>query len=321
MSHRNAKLTVHGRLLILERLEAGWTQSQAADAGGVSRATVAKWKKRYREEGVAGLADRSSRPHRSPRMTPSAIVAEVCRLRRELAAGPHRIAWELEMAASTVYGILRRTGLNLLAALDRTTREVIRYERERPGELVHLDVKKLGRIPDGGGKRFSPGFRENGAGYSPPGKRGVECVHVAVDDHSRYAYVEVLPDERGKTTVGFLQRMHAAFARQGLKVERVLTDNGSNYRSQVFAEAATQLDIDLRNTRPYRPQTNGKAEAFIKTLQREWAYQRPYASNAERLEALQPFVHRYNHHRPHTSIANNPPASRIGVNNLCGNNT
>jgi transposase len=280
MAHRNAKLTIHGRLLVIERLEAGWTQSQAADAGGVSRATVAKWAKRFREEGLAGLADRSSRPHRSPRMTPAALVDEVCRLRRELAAGPHRIAWELQLAASTVYGILRRFGLNLLAALDRTTREVVRYERERPGELVHLDVKKLGRIPEGGGKRFSAGFSENGAGYSPPGKRGVECIHVAVDDHSRFAYVEILPDERGETTVGFLRRMTKAFARQGLDVQRLLTDNGSNYRSK-----------------------------------------RPYSSNLERIESLQPFVHRYNHHRPHTGIGNNPPAARLAVNNLCGNNT
>lgn len=181
-------------------------------------------------------------------------------------------------------------------------------------------MKKLGRIPGGGGKRFAAGFSENGAGYSPPGQRGHECVHVAVDDHSRYAYVEVLPDERGETTAGYLQRMHEAFAKEGLKVERVLTDNGSNYRSQAFAKAASELGIGLRRTRPYRPQTNGKAEAFIKTIQREWAYLRLYSSNRERLDALLPFLHRYNHHRPHTSIGNNPPAARIGVNNLCGNN-
>lgn len=320
MSHRNAKLTIHGRLLVIQRLEAGWTQSQAADAGGVSRSTIAKWAKRFREEGLAGLADRSSRPHHSPRMVTAAVVAEVCRLRRELSAGPHRIAWELGLAASTVYGVLKRAGLNLLAALDRTTREVIRYERERPGELVHLDVKKLGRVPDGGGKRFAKGFSENGAGYSAPGQRGHDYLHVAIDDHSRFAYVEILPDERGETTVGFLRRMTKVFAAQGLDVQRLLTDNGSNYRSRVFAKAASDLGIGHRWTRPYRPQTNGKAEAFIKTLQREWAYQRPYSSNQDRFDSLLPFVHRYNHHRPHTGIGNNPPAARLGVNNLCGNN-
>jgi transposase InsO family protein len=320
MSHRNAKLTIHGRRLIIERLEAGWTQSQAADAGGVSRATIAKWAKRFCEEGMAGLADRSSRPHHSPRMVSAPVAAEVCRLRRELAAGPHRIAWEMGIAASTVYVVLKRSGLNLLAALDRTTREVIRYERDQPGELVHLDVKRLGRVPDGGGKRFAQGFSENGAGYSPPGQRGHDFLHVAIDDHSRFAYVESLPDERGETTAGFLKRMTNAFTAQGLEVQRLLTDNGGNYRSRVFANAASDLGIDLRRTRAYRPQTNGKAEAFIKTLQREWAYQRPYSSNQDRFDSLQPFVHRYNHHRPHTAIGNNPPAARLGVNNLCGNN-
>lgn len=319
MCHRNAKLTFEGRLTIIERLAAGWPQAQVAVGMGVSRATVAKWAKRFREEGAEGLGDRSSRPHRSPRQTAASVVAEVCRLRCELAAGPHRIAWELRMSASTIYGILRRSGLNLLASLDRSTRAAMRFERDRPGEMVHLDVKKLGCIPEGGGKRFSPGFRENGAGYSPPGKRGYEYVHVAVDDHSRYAYVEILPDERAETTVGFLRRMATAFAANGLRVERVLTDNGGNYRSHGFATAASELGIGLRRTRPYRPQTNGKAEAFIKTLQREWAYQRLYASNLERHQALEPFVHRYNHHRPHTAIGNAPPAARLGVNNVCGN--
>lgn len=321
MSHANAKLTVQSRLTIIQRLEQGFTQAQVATGMGVSRATVAKWAKRFREEGVAGLADRTSRPHQSPRMLAGPVVAEICRLRRELAAGPHRIAWELGMATSTVYGVLRRRGLNRLAALDRSTRQVIRYERDRPGDLVHLDVKKLGRIPDGGGKRFAAGFGENGAGYSAPGRRGHEYVHVAVDDHSRYAYVEVLPDERGETTVGFLERMTAAFAAKGLEVKRVLTDNGANYRSQAFAAAASDLGIGLRRTRAYRPQTNGKAEAFIKTLQREWAYQRLYVSNLERLRSLEPFVHRYNHHRAHTGIGNNPPATRLSVNNLCGSNS
>ena len=278
MTHRSAKLTPAARLTIIERLHDGWTQAQAAAAMGVSRATVTKWLKRYREEGLQGLQDRTSRPRHSPHALPQNVVNEVCRLRRQLGAGPHRIAWELGMAASTVYSVLRRCGLSVLARLDRTTREVIRYERKRPGELVHLDVKKLGRIPDGGGKRFAPGFQHNGAGYSPPGKRGHECIHVAIDDHSRYAYVEALPDERGETTAGFLRRMHQSFAAAGITVERILTDNGGNYRSRVFHQQAHELGIQLRRTRPYRPQTNGKAEAYIKTIQREWAYRPPPAS-------------------------------------------
>jgi len=321
MTHRNAKLTPSARMTIVQRVQDGWTQAQTATAMGVSRATVAKWLKRYRDEGLAGLQDRSSRPHRSPRSTEAGLAGEICRIRRELGCGPHRIAWKLGIAASTVYAVLRRAKLSVLARLDRTTREVIRYERDRPGELVHLDVKKLGRIPDGGGKRFAVGFAENGAGYSPPGKRGHDAIHVAVDDHSRFAYIEALPDERGVTTAGFLQRMQTAFASVGITVERLLTDNGGNYRSKVFKAQADQLGIQLRKTRPYRPQTNGKAEAFIKTIQREWAFRREYSSNQERLDELPRFVHQYNHHRPHTGIGTLPPSSRLSVNNVCGNYT
>ena len=237
----------------------------------------------------------------------------ICTLRRELGAGPHRIAYELGMAASTVYGVLKRHGLSVLARLDRTTRAIIRYERERPGELVHLDVKKFGRIPEGGGKRFDPGFAESGAGRHRPGpKRGHDYVHVAVDDHSRYAYAEVLPDETGSTTAGFLTRAVQSFASAGITVERVLTNNAKNYRvSRDFLGAAAAHGIALRNTRPYRPQTNGKAEAFNKTLQREWAYRRQYLSNQERVAALTAFLDDYNHVRPHTAIGNQPPASRL----------
>ena len=319
MTHRNAKLTPWARLTIIRRVSAGWTQAQAATAMGVSRTTVAKWWKRYQEEGLAGLEDRTSRPHRSPRALHEDVVVDICRIRRELGCGPHRIAWELGMAASTVYNVLRRTKLSVLARLDRTTREVIRYEKEQPGEQVHLDVKRFGRIPDGGGKRFAPGFPESGAGYGAPGKRGHDYIHVAVDDHSRYAYVEALPDERAVTTVGFLRRMNTAFSAAGITVASLLTDNGANYRSGAFREALKELAIKHSFTRPYRPQTNGKAEAYIKTIQREWAYRRPYASNQERLDALPLFVHLYNHHRPHTGIGNRPPSSRLPVNNVCGN--
>jgi len=311
VSHANAKLNLYGRRLIVERVEGGMTQAQVAEAAGVSRSTVAKWWKRYREEGDAGLQDRSSRAKHLPHALQEHIVEAICRLRRELGAGPHRIAWEMGMHASTVYGVLKRNGLSVLARLDRTTRAIVRYERERPGELVHLDIKKFGRVPDGGGKRFDEGWSENGAGRHRRGPGGHDYLHVAVDDHSRYAYVEALPDETGPTTAGFLARTVLAFAEAGISVERVLTDNGGNYRSKVFSEMASALAVGLRRTRPYRPQTNGKAEAFNKTLQREWAFRRQYLSNAERLEALAPFVNGYNYARPHTSIGNRPPASRL----------
>lgn len=313
MAHANARLTLYGRRLIIERWEAGWTQAEVAESLGVSRSTVSKYIRRFREEGDAGLADRSSRAHRIAHRLGEPVVEAILRLRREFGAGPHRIAYELGMAASTVYGVLKRAGLSVLARLDRSTREVIRYERERPGELVHLDVKKLGRIPEGGGKRFDPGFLETGIGRHRPGPaRGHDFIHVAVDDYSRYAYAEALPDEKGATTAGFLSRAVIAFASVGISIERVLTDNAWNYRiSRDFRATAEAHGIMQRRTRPYRPQTNGKAEAFNKTLQREWAYRRLYTSNAERLSALQGFLDDYNYVRPHTAIGNRPPASRL----------
>lgn len=310
MTHANAKLVAAGRLLIVQRLEAGWTQAQVAEAQGVSRSTVAKWCRRYREEGLAGLRDRTSRPHHTPHGLPVPVIEAICRLRRELGAGPHRIGWELSLQPSTVYGVLKRCGLNVLARLDRTTRAVIRYERERPGEMIHLDIKKLGRVPDGGGKRIAPGWKETKAARKGPGV-GSDYMHIAIDDYSRFAYVEALPDEKGPTAAGFLARAVLAFSQAGIAVERVLTDNGGCYRSHAFMEAAETLGIQRRRTRPFRPQTNGKAEAFNKTLQREWAYRRPYTSNSERLLALVAFMDDYNFVRPHTSIGNRPPASRL----------
>jgi transposase InsO family protein len=313
VAHRNAKLNLYGRHLIIKRLEQGWRQAEVAEAAGVSRCTVARWARRYREEGVAGLQDRSSRPHRCPHALGEHIVEAIIRLRRELGAGPHRIAWELGLATSTVYSVLRRAGLSVLARLDRTTRAVQRYERERPGELIHIDIKRLGKVPEGGGKRFDPGWQETGAGKSRKGagRRGYDHLHVAVDDHSRYAYVEALPDDKGATAAAFLARSVLAFAAVSINVERVLTDNGGCYRSELFAAAATSLGVGRRYIRPRHPQTNGKAERFIKTLQAEWAYRRPYASNQERLDALPGFVDDYNYARPHTAIGNRPPASRL----------
>ena len=233
-----------------------------------------------------------------------------------LAWGPHRIGWRLGIARSTVYAVLRRAGLHRLAWLHRTTREIVRYEHARPGALVHLDIKKLGRIPQGGGKRILPGFAETHSGPQRGPRLGFDFLHVAVDDHSRYAYVEALPDERGPTAAAFLVRALAHFERQGIAVERILTDNGACYVSRIFTDTAAARNIRLKRTRPFRPQTNGKAEAFNKIMQAEWAYQRPYYSNDERLNVLPGFLAYYNHRRPHGGIGGATPASRLSTTSL-----
>jgi len=311
MAHANARLTVFTRRHIVQLHRQGYPPAWIAEVTGVSRATVYKWVRRFENEGEAGLADRSSRPHVSHRKLTRRQIAAVCRLRRKRAWGPHRIGWKLRLARSTVYAVLRRHGLHRLDHLHRSTREVIRYERAAPGELLHLDVKKLGRIPDGGGKRFDPGFRETGAGRHVSRGLGHDYIHIAIDDYSRYAYAEALPDERGETTAAFLERALTTFQEKGVQVERTLTDNGGNYRSRAFAAVAAAHGIQLKRTRPYRPQTNGKAEAFNKTLQREWAYVRLYLSNADRTAALIPFLEEYNTDRPHTAIGGLPPLTRI----------
>ena len=232
-------------------------------------------------------------------------------MRRNEGWGPHRIGWALGTARSTVYAVLRRAGLHRSAWLHRVTREAVRFEHESPGDMLHLDVKNLGRIPFGGGKRFAPGFTETHSGPSKGRSLGVDFLHVAVDDHSRYAYVESLPNERGITAAGFLERAVSHFHRQGVHIDRVLTDNGSRYRSHEFRDVAAAHTIRLKRTRPYRPQTNGKAEAFNKILQAEWAYIRPYSSNLERLNALPASRAYYNHQRPHGGIGGAVPASRL----------
>jgi len=311
LPHPNARLTVYGRRQILRHRDDGHPPAAIAAMMGVSRATVYKWLRRYVREGQPGLRDRRSTPKHCPRTTTAPVVAAIEVLRRERAWGPHRIGYALGMARSTVYAVLRRLGLHRLASLHRSTRAVIRYERSAPGELVHLDVKKLGRIPDGGGKRFDPGFLENGAGRHRSRGLGCDFIHVAVDDFSRYAYAEALPDERGETTAAFLARALHTFQELGVRVERLLTDNGGNYRSRAFAEVAAAHGVQLRRTRPYRPQTNGKAEAFNKTLQREWAYVRLYRSNAERTTAFTSFLDTYNGNRPHTALGGLSPLARI----------
>ncbi|MER7850281.1 IS481 family transposase [Kitasatospora sp. NPDC096077] len=324
MSHRNARLTVHGRRLLVDRVRSGRPVAHVAAEMGISRATAHKWVRRWRAEGEEGLLDRSSRPRTTPHRTPAAVEARVCELRRERKLGPARIGPILGIPASTVHRILGRHGLNRLAWLDRPSGEPIRrYERERPGELVHVDIKKLGNIPDGGGWRTvgrEAGDRNRQATTTERSSCkpviGYSYVHSAVDDHTRLAYSEVLADERQETAAAFWQRAHAFFTGHGVTVERVLTDNGSCYKSRLFTRTLTDAGVAHKRIRPYRPQTNGKVERFNRTLLDEWAYQRAYTSNDERTAALADFLHQYNYHRCHTALGGQPPISR--VNNPAG---
>ena len=305
MAHPNARLTPATRLEMVLEVEAGWSQAEVARRFRVSRATVAKWWRRYREEGAAGLRDRSSAPRSNPRRTAAALEQRICAVRRSQGFGPHRIAWALGIARSTAYAVLRRFGLNRLDRLHRVTRAVVRYEHPAPGDLLHIDVKKLGRIPEGGGHRV------RGRSARTPRTRGLDYLHVAVDDHSRYAYVAVLPDERGASCAAFLKQALAAFGRRGVRVRGVLTDNAKAYTvSRDFRGVAAAAGVKLRHTRPYRPQTNGKAERFIQILQNEWAYARPYRSNAERLHQLPRWLYRYNARRVVPLFRLVPPSTR-----------
>jgi transposase InsO family protein len=318
VSHRNARLTVHGRRLLVERVRCGRPVAHVAAEMGISRATAHKWIRRWRSEGEAGLADRSSRPRTTPHRTAATVEARVCHLRQTRKIGPARLGPVLGLPASTVHRILVRHGLNRLAHLDRPTGQVIRrYERARPGELVHVDVKKLGRIPDGGGHKVLG----RQAGRARRSSMGFDYIHSAVDDHSRLAYSEVHADEKAATCAEFLRRAAAFFAGHGItRIERVLTDNAWPYRKS-FAWRQTLADLGAvgKLTRIYRPQTNGKVERFNRTLLDEWAYLRPYTSNTERTTALADFLHTYNHHRCHTALGGQPPISR--VNNPAGQYT
>lgn len=315
MAHRRAKLTVFGRQLLVDRIDCDrWTIARAAEAAGVSRQTASKWVRRYRADGPAGLEDVSSRPRRSPRALAQESVAAILIARHELNYGPHRLAPVVGVPRSTIGDVLRRHGLSRLSDRDRPTGIPIRYVRERPGELLHMDVKKLGRIPDGGGHRF------RGRGYGTPrAQRGYDYIHQAVDDASRVAYVAVFEDERGPTCAGFLRDAGAYFARLGVRIERVMTDNARNYRtSGAFAEALAELAVRHKRTRPFRPQTNGKSERFNRTMLEEWAYARPYDSNEERLAGLDAWVYDYNHHRSHTALKGLTPMQFL-VNNVSVN--
>ncbi|MFJ8795489.1 IS481 family transposase [Streptomyces sp. NPDC102462] len=309
MPHRNAPLTETGRLRLARCVvEDGWPLRRAAERFQVSPTTAQRWADRYRELGEAGMADRPSRPHRSPRRTPTRTERRIIKVRVLRRWGPARIAGLLRLNPATVHRVLTRFGLARLTHLDRATGRVIRrYERERPGELVHVDIKKLGNIPDGGGHktlgRQAGRKTRSGAGYS--------YLHNAVDDHSRLAYSEILTDEKKETAVGFWQRAHAFFVQAGITVERVLTDNGSCYKSHLWRNSLTEQGISHKRTRPYRPQTNGKVERFNRTLLDEWAYAQPYRSEAERRDAYPAWLHTYNHHRGHTALKGQPPASRV----------
>jgi transposase InsO family protein len=312
VSHANALLTPRGRLLLARCVvEQGWPLRRAADRFQVSATTAARWAGRYRAFGAAGMADRSSRPHHTPRRTPTRTERRIIKVRVTRRWGPARIGFLLGIHPSTVHRVLSRYRLARLTWLDRPTGRVVRrYEHPAPGELVHLDVKKLGRIPDGGG------WRVLGRAAAPSAHRGLgyAYLHTALDDHSRLAYSELLDDERKETAAAFWARANAYFLGCGITVARVLTDNGSCYRSHLFRDALGE--ITHKRTRPYRPQTNGKVERFHRTLADEWAYAATYRSDAERAETYPHWLHRYNHHRGHTALGGRPPASR--VTNLSG---
>jgi transposase InsO family protein len=311
--HANAALSLNRRRVLVERvLEREWTLTKAAEAAEVSVRCARKWVGRYLVEGEAGLLDRSSAPHRQPTRTDEQRVQAIAALRRLRFTGPE-IAEILGMALSTVSGILSRIGMGKLGRLGLEAVE--RYERARPGELIHIDVKKLGRIEGGAGHRVTGKRRYNPTTTKHGGiRRGLvrwEFVHIAVDDCTRLAYAEVLADEKAMTAIAFLARAVAFFERHGMNVEQLLTDNGSAYRSSVHAIACRALGIKHLRTRPRRPQTNGKAERFIRTMLAGWAYGAIYRNSTERTAALDGWLWHYNHHRRHSALGHKPPIARV----------
>lgn len=315
--HGNARTCPHSRLLIVRRVEEeGWSLAEAAAAAGVSERTAAKWLARWRAEGERGLADRCSAPRRIPHRTPASRVQAIVALRR-LRMTAAEIAELLSMALSTVSAILKRVGLGRLSRL-APPEPPNRYERRAAGELLHVDVKKLGRIARPGHRVFG---KSSQAGWQRRAFRvGWECVHVCIDDATRLAYVEVLADERGETAARFLERAVAWYRSQGVEVERVMTDNGAAYRSHAHADVCSRLGLRHLTTRPYRPRTNGKAERFIRTLLAGWAYARLYGSSAERTRLLSTWLDYYNWRRPHGSLRHKPPGARLAeLNNLARN--
>lgn len=331
MSHANAALTPRARLRLARLIvEDGWKPSEAAKMFMVSTVTARKWAARYRTEGAGGMRDRSSRPRSCPHKTPDRLTRQIVRLRWRHRLGPVQIGGALGVPPSTVHAVLVRCRINRLRHIDRVTGEPVRrYEHPHPGSLIHVDVTKFGNIPDGGGHRFlsrAESHRNAIATAQRTGKRGKKYrpaigtayVHTVVDDHSRVAYVEICNDERAQTAIGVLRRAVAWFADRGVTVEKVLSDNGSCYRSYAWRDACAELGITHKRTQPYRPQTNGKCERFHRTLADGWAYARLYTSEAERRAALPQWLHFYNHHRIHSAIGGTP-SSRL--NNLPGHHT
>ena len=329
MAHRNAPLSETGRLRLARCVvEDGWPLRRAAERFQVSPTTAARWAARYRASGAAGMGDRSSRPRLSPARTPRRVERRIVGLRVARRLGPARIAFRLGLPASTVHAVLARYHCPPLAHLDRGSGAAVRrYERARPGELVHVDIKKLGNIPDGGGWRYlgkQQGYRNRQATRDRTGRKnayhqpnlGTCFVHTVIDDYTRIAYAECHDDETAATAVAVLRRAIAWFAERGVVVERVLSDNGSAYVSRLWRDTCVELAIKVRRTRPYRPQTNGKIERLHRTLADGWAYKKLYSSENARRAALAGWLHQYNHHRPHSALGGLPPINRL--NNLAG---
>jgi transposase InsO family protein len=321
VAHANARTTLYARKLIVARVRAGHRPGEVARQLGISRQTVYKWVRRFRTEGEAGLVDRSSRPQRMPRKTSPETVATIVAARTEHHAGPVRLAAVVGLAPSTIGAVLARNGVPRLADVDRLTGELlrgrrhseVRYERDHPGDLLHVDVMKLGRIPDGGGWRVH-GRTATVDHRHKPVPIGFDYVHVAIDDHTRLAYAEVLPDERVHACAGFLTRAVAWFAAREVTVRRVLTDNAMSYRhGGAWIVACTELAIARRFTRPGRPWTNGKAERFNRTLRTEWAYATAWTSNDQRTAALDSWLTHYNTARSHSALGGRPPISRLAA--------
>ncbi len=330
MSHANAALTPRARLRMARLIVDGWWPvSVAANMFMVSPVTARKWAARYRAEGPAGMMDRSSRPHAMPSKTPPEVVKRIVKARWRRRLGPVQIGGELGMPASTVHAVLVRCRINRLSRIDRVTGEQLRrYEHDHPGSMIHVDVTKFGNIPDGGGWRYVGKQQgdKNKAATAARTRRttkghpniGTAFLHTVIDDYSRVAYAEIHGDEKAVTAIGVLQRAVAWFGDRGVTVERVLSDNGSAYRSYAWRDACAELGLRPKRTRPYRPQTNGKIERFHRTLADGWAYARFYGSESERRAALPGWLHFYNHHRHHSAIGA-APTSRL--NNLPGHHT
>jgi transposase InsO family protein len=324
-THANAALTPRARLRLARLIvDHGWGVARAAERYDVSWKTASKWAARYRAEGPAGMVDRSSRPYRQPNRTPAPVVRKIVHLRWKQRLGPVEIGDRLGMPASTVHAVLVRCRINRLTHIDRATGEPIRrYEYEKPGDLLHVDVKKLGKVPDGGGWRYvgrQQGEKNRSATVlrtgAPRSKHrgalvGTCYLHTVIDDHSRVAYVEAHEDETKETATQVLRNAVAWFADRGVIAQRVLSDNGSCYKSHLWRETCADLGITPKKARPYRPQTNGKIERFHRTLVEGWAFKKFYSSESARLAALPAWIHEYNHHRPHSAIGKRSPITRL----------